>query len=122
DTPPVAAAGEPRAVPASRAQPGRLAARYRRLLEGSGAMAFELDAAGVAVYVSAAARAVTGYAPEELLGRPLWQVLCPGPQAQAARALWERLGAGDVAGRGVGGTAKGGRAGPLGRAAAHAER
>jgi PAS domain S-box-containing protein len=77
---------------------GDLAARYRRLLGRVGALCFELTADGTAVYVNDACAALTGYHPDELLGRDLLALLCPAPLAAGASELWQRLREGDVAG------------------------
>src|SRR5262245_61104846 len=67
--------------------------RYRRLLGRAGAVCFELAPDGTALYLGGPLLALTGYRPDELLGRNLWQTLCPGPQAAAAADLCARLGA-----------------------------
>src|SRR5207248_7570238 len=71
-------------------------ARYRKLLQRAGALCFELASDGTAVFVSDAAEALTGYSPDELLGRDFFAVLCPGEQAAAAATLRQRLEVGDV--------------------------
>lgn len=99
---PTAPAGSPRA------NRGR-AARYRRLLERAGGMVFELAVDGTAVYVGEGAAPLTGYRPEELVGRPLWAVLCPGEQARQVATLVARVAAGDVNGFELPITARDGR-------------
>src|SRR5438270_13066193 len=56
-------------------------ARYRKLLQRAGALCFELAPDGTAVFVSDAAETLTGYRPDELLGRDFFAVLFPGPPA-----------------------------------------
>src|SRR6266446_4601096 len=75
------------------ARPGSAgpAARYRRLLQRAGALAFELGPDGTVVFVNDAALTLTGYRPDELLGRPLWALLCPGPQSGQLAELYSRL-------------------------------
>src|SRR5712692_9399479 len=94
----------------ARPGPAGLAGRYRRLLQRAGALAFELVPDGTAVFVSDAALALTGYGPDELLGRPFWTLLCPGAQAGQVAELYTRLTAGDVTDYEVAVTAKDGRA------------
>src|SRR5262245_12114050 len=89
--------------------PGTVA-RYRRLLGRAGAVCFELAPDGTALYLGGPRLTLTGYRPDELLGRNLWQTLCPGPQAAAAAALAERLRRADVADYELALTARDGRA------------
>lgn len=72
-------------------------ARYRVLAETTRVVITQLDAAMRLTYVSPVYRDLLGYAPEEMLGRDPSAHIHPDDAAEA-RALVERLMAGDIAG------------------------
>ena len=72
--------------------------RYHRLLTRMAAVIFELDPDGTTRFVNEAVAGVTGYRPEELVGRNWWDVLAPGPHQVLAEELWRTLQRQDVTG------------------------
>ena len=74
------------------------AAPYQRLANRMSAMAFELAPSGAILFVDQTITAITGYGPDEILGRPWWDILFPGEQARQIPELLKRLRSGDVTG------------------------
>jgi diguanylate cyclase (GGDEF)-like protein/PAS domain S-box-containing protein len=68
----------------------RAEAHFRLLAESAGDMIVRADPDGVMTYVSPAARQITGFAPEELLGRSAWELANPD-DLPVVRASRERL-------------------------------
>ncbi len=65
------------------------------LYETIGALVVVLDRDGRIVRFNQACKRLTGYAPEEVVGRQLWDVLVPPDHADGVRATFARLTAGD---------------------------
>ncbi len=68
--------------------------RYRRIVAASPALLCELEPDGLTRYVNPAVEAITGYTPEEVVGRNWWRLFYPGESAACVDSLLELLLAG----------------------------
>lgn len=64
-----------------------------QILEAIGALVVVLDPQGHVVYFNRACQESTGYSPEELAGRPFWEVLLLPEEAAAVQAVFQEPGA-----------------------------
>ena len=71
-------------------------ARFRRLVIRISAMVFELTRDGTTQFVNQTVSSLTGYTPDELLGKNWWSIFFPGEQRNKVENLISRLQNGDV--------------------------
>lgn len=77
----------------------RSEAEYRKLVMTVPSIICRLARDGTTLFVNDHVRGITGYSPDELVGRSWWDVLFPGRLRDQVDALLEELRAGDVSGR-----------------------
>jgi len=71
-------------------------ARYRDLVDRLPVIVCELTAEGETLFVNYAIQAITGWRPEDLIGRNWWETLAPGNREGQTERLRAALAAGDV--------------------------
>jgi diguanylate cyclase (GGDEF)-like protein/PAS domain S-box-containing protein len=74
-------------------------ARYRDLVERLPVIVCELNGDGEVLFVNDAVRALTGYGPEDLIGRDLWRMLAAEPEGSEIARMRSALSAGDIDGQ-----------------------
>lgn len=77
----------------------RSEAEYRRLVMTVPSLICRISSDGVTLFVNEHVREITGYAPEEVVGRDFWEVFFPGQLKGQVNSLLEDFRSGDVAGR-----------------------
>ena len=69
----------------------RSASRFRALIENSFDVITVFDSDGTVLYTTPSCRRVLGYEPEELIGRPGWELVHPDDQEEADKAFQRAL-------------------------------
>ncbi|MCL5999354.1 MAG: PAS domain S-box protein [Chloroflexi bacterium] len=71
-------------------------ASYRHLVTRIPAVVFELAPSGTTLAVNEAVTKITGYAPDELIGKNWWDIFIPGQQRHQVDQLYRQWRSGDV--------------------------
>lgn len=68
------------------------AEHYNKLLLESPAIICQLDSSGKTIFVNQIVQPITGYAPEELIGKNWWQIFYPGELRDQVKKLYDDFG------------------------------